>query len=1768
VLLRVDETLPGVRVALADSAAPGTPLTGIRAVDGLTVRARLLSGAGEDVTAAALAGTVTQPIAGGVASFGDLVVRGTAGPGFEVRFEPSWRARCNSRLVDPNCEGVCCAATDPFAVFPYAVKLEPPTLPSAAEGAPLGEVRVQLVDYAGALLSGIGPASQFAVKAYLTRQGEFLHAFLAGAASAPVDGGVAAFTDLAVTGYAGSGLSVRFEEAGTRIAEALVPFKVFPAKLAVDSPPPPHVVAGAALADAAVSLRAAAGGVLASVAAADGYDVAVRAVKWVDGAWAECSGCLAGEAAARVRTPDAGRAAFDGGALRVAARVGRFALRFALARDQLAPVEADSAPFGVAPAALELDASLAEAYFVDEELPECQVALLDADGAPMAGVALADGANVTVAVVWPGRAAPPPAARLRGRAWALADGGYANFANLSVAGAAGVGAQLLFEYVDAVTGARLNASSERFSVAPARLAFPGLPPHATAGVVLPPRAVLAQDEAGAPLALDAAHDALALTAALAAYAPLNESDAPPRGAAPRDLAWDPDASAAECEARAAAAGAAYFALAEPPRAFGCAFGGTRCAAGDAEACAEADADGGFAEDCAAAGRAAAAAAEAGVTLGEEGLAVDAVGAFCAAATGAGEAPCLFPFLHGGVNHSQCITDGNDGVPWCATHRGGPVLGRGNCSCVGGCASSFRYSALELLGAPARLAGANATLNGTAARFSALRIEGVFGSRAARLRFESAVGALPPVAVLSAPLSVDPARLVPTNLLGRRTPASAPLPVSVAFGDGDADLLAPLPRSGAYAVAAALRLGDTDLTQHLVGGAPAAVLGGRAAWNLSFPTAAARGARLHFSTALENGTALRAASRAFFVLPDALAVEYNASVGLAGVAGRDLPAVVVSGRAADGATIPCFGYTFVLALINGSSGEPVPACATGWSHPAGCVSGTFEQPADSGTARFADVRPVNVTGVGFVLRVALRGENVSADSPAFDVFPGDLRIVAGRTDFTGDYLILNRAVERYAVRFLASQGGAPLAQVPRARFNVSVSLVRDPPAGAAGAAPPGDVSHRLAGTRWHLAAWDAAGGAHVAFTDLEVLAAGADLRLKFRLEDELSTMSVATGRFRAVPHALRVAQDCYNGARVNASAPIPQGFPPLECVAPNPDATAALGVFGAPRRADSHSRPLCTPWGHAPRVSPHPTPTTPSTPPYNTLTVPPAGHLAGFYYYANNAYVGPLLRNVRGAAPVPPVTVLLTDLAGETQAHLDARDGAQLAVGVQLFLEGASQPRSAALRGTTQRAAEGGAAHFDDLVVGRVEGCGVSCRLELRFVVFGAVCVDSWCASLRLGVANAPLVPPHRLGSHPAFPGGAAVVGALALALDADALSDNDAAVFRKARPRPHAPAPERPPTRRRAARSRAARARRGWRGLSRGRRGSPRRTSRSRGRRPRPRQAQRSSRCASACAPRPLRRQTPWSPPSPPRSVPRATPRSPGDARPRSSAPRGCPSAPRRPRSRGRSSATCPSRWSTPARAPRRLRPTAPPRPAPRPGRAGAPARCSGAGPSSASTSPSPPGRTPRPTSPPTAARSTRSPAGRAARTVRCRRTRRSRSLAAARRGSSRPRPRARSSPRGARSRRSPSQRSTAPRSSARATPGRFRARSPCARMRRSPGGATRCWRRRPTRCSRRPRRRRWTRTASRGATPPTCSIPRCSRSRRRTTARAAARCPPARCSAPRRSARRAWRRTARCAPRGRCAPSRATARTTAGAPQRARSRSSRRTRPGRSRCA
>jgi hypothetical protein len=81
--------------------------------------------------------------------------------------------------------------------------------------------------------------------------------------------------------------------------------------------------------------------------------------------------------------------------------------------------------------------------------------------------------------------------------------------------------------------------------------------------------------------------------------------------------------------------------------------------------------------------------------------------------------------------------------------------------------------------------------------------------------------------------------------------------------------------------------------------------------------------------------------------------------------------------------------------------------------------------------------------------------------------------------------------------------------------------------------------------------------------------------------------------------------------VCASLQVPYGQPRLECVGADPGAPAQIGVFG---------------------------------------------YLQGYYYYSENQYVGPLLRNVAGVARVPPITVTLTDIYQQRQTRVVLEDG--------------------------------------------------------------------------------------------------------------------------------------------------------------------------------------------------------------------------------------------------------------------------------------------------------------------------------------------------------------------------------------------------------------------------------------------------------------------------------------------------------------------------------
>ena len=138
-IARVDASLPLYTVSLHDSKFPLETLKAIVADDGLTVNVTLVSQSDANPVAEShLEGIKSVVIAGGSASFKNLVVRGISGPAFRMRFTVSWNDFCLLRNRDPSCLGECCLFSQNFTVYPYAMQMSPLVVPDSIAGDAVG----------------------------------------------------------------------------------------------------------------------------------------------------------------------------------------------------------------------------------------------------------------------------------------------------------------------------------------------------------------------------------------------------------------------------------------------------------------------------------------------------------------------------------------------------------------------------------------------------------------------------------------------------------------------------------------------------------------------------------------------------------------------------------------------------------------------------------------------------------------------------------------------------------------------------------------------------------------------------------------------------------------------------------------------------------------------------------------------------------------------------------------------------------------------------------------------------------------------------------------------------------------------------------------------------------------------------------------------------------------------------------------------------------------------------------------------------------------------------------------------------------------------------------------------------------------------------------------------------------------------------------------------------------------------------------------------
>ena len=634
-----------------------------------------------------------------------------------------------------------------------------------------------------------------------------------------------------------------------------------------------------------------------------------------------------------------------------------------------------------------------------------------------------------------------------------------------------------------------------------------------------------------------------------------------------------------------------------------------------------------------------------------------------------------------------------------------------------CNASYGFRFFALQNSSASLGGQrrSRTLGGQAT-FHDLRIPNMYGKFACMLIFSDDVEEPSRRLLVATNLfDLDPVKIVfvgpvvPKLQFGRASFSN----LTVSLADINGVPLKPLAMLNKYTLVATFKHHEADVpaSDHVQGLTEMVVDStGQASFALELKNVAGRAFAISFSNKDPDSLISPTMTSSFSVWPTSLRVD---STEIGGEESSPLTPVTVSCRDEGGLLLSGIrsidDLKMEVAIYRNST--RLPSCSAGST--GSCVQGTMMKTVIAGLVTFTDLTVVGLVGSQFHYRFWLEDPllpaTINLDSAAFVVYPGALVITGGQIEFSDlQWQINNPTGGVYSVRLELKADASQVQGIQEiSGFNLTARLMKG----------DRDFSAFLAGERLRQVAFNASHGLYASFTDLEITAASAGLRLTFSFADSSvpSSVTASTKTFDAVPHALRVQEKCYNGNEMQQTGSVDYGFRGLSCLGNGSTLSTELGEFG---------------------------------------------FLTGYYYYRNNKYFGPLLRNVRGRARVPPISVVATDLYAQTQRTIEADDGYRIMV--QLFVK--ELDRTAYLSGATSALIVNGTSTFDDLVIEAFADCETSpCEIVLRFGFEGVLCTDIWCANITMEVRPVEVVDPIQLGSHPLFSSKTYVDGTMVLA---------------------------------------------------------------------------------------------------------------------------------------------------------------------------------------------------------------------------------------------------------------------------------------------------------------------------------------------------------------------------------------------------------------------
>ena len=1373
---KIGEALRAFRVTVHDSEEISVVRSEVTPLDQFYVGVALFDRGGIDLTDFALGGTTTRVLDAGVADFDDLVIHDVVGLSFTLVFSVSWRDRCVRKLKDDACAGECCATVQNLDIFPQKMQIGYPFhWPSFAEGDPLGTIAIEFTDFDGNILTQVGAEYGMHTQAFLSQRGALIHDKLAGTVTSVVDGGISLFQDLRIHEHAGRSMSIIFEDRISQITTRSPEFDVFPKTIVFDGFLRDSVTGGPiqtddANADISIHLVSSQGNVLSSSTTLDNFTVEVFGARQENGTWIDC-GCLLGPKRAVAKH---GKATFNASLLSIPLAVGSFSLQFRLPRLGLSTLTAASNAFTLKPQGIFIkNSSLQTEVIVGDILGAVKIGFNDEFGRPIESVGDLSTGKFEASLIQGSKTLNLH--HLSGTTMTQVSSGGALFEDLRVQQYTGAFVSIMFVFTNKIGNETTTfvLTSLSFTVRPARLQINNTVPNAITGLPIPTLNVSLQNDDGLSLSADKDERAIGISIELhtVVYRGCGE---PSHFTNFTNVSWE------TCAQLAIAANATFFATARKstPGVGMCRFGISML---PSLAC-----NYGCDEDTGGCNQDASVLAYDGVppasawktgdkTPYPDGDDPDYYGVGSATGRSVDGSVCLWSnnenwieldlqvvktvtgiVTQGREGYSddvQYITaysleisnDGSTYVPIsCANVDGNgycvgnsdkstlvnntlaqPVTARyvklyvpGNHFIGSRCfrmgvyvkKDTVLFNYYEVQNSTSAVMGSKYQLaHGNWALFSALRIMGLYGIQSSFITARNRGNLLRDVLVISQVFTIDPVNWTVTGLPRAGFILSQQLAQSyVTVVDQHRNEVTSVLANQAYVIEVTLLRNGLDMNHRLALPHSRIMPTNNLSFALRFVETSGSDFRVRISMKMRGyNYTLSFLSDAFTIYPDQLTLIGPQGSVFDSRSDSSFQTLWIRCENSNGTLLtdiqPQDDLRVVLSLVS------KPKCSD--SVTIDCLGGSINVPITAGVAVFSNVTYVAGAVASAELRFDIEplapGGGPFVVSPKFTILPNRLYITEGEEKFDGVNWIINKGLGDYAVSTRGLAGDI-IQTASSQGFVVTATLWQ---------AEYTNLSQALAGQRIITASHDVSRNASAIFTDLQVIEATGQLKLRFTLSHPSSNITVTnfTNEFKAIPYALLIFETCFNGKPVHVNE-APYGAPFLQCAgldAGDSDKIRDLGRFG---------------------------------------------YLTGYYRYEDNQALGPILFNSRGIARIPPISILATDLYLTTQTRIKSSHSFE--IGFKLLVGDVEYTHH--VLGTTLQVISDGVAKFDGLMISSIPVCSPNCTVTLRFNLNGVLCSDTWCTNVTFGLKDPVIVAPHRLGSHPAFPGFSTVHGEILL----------------------------------------------------------------------------------------------------------------------------------------------------------------------------------------------------------------------------------------------------------------------------------------------------------------------------------------------------------------------------------------------------------------------